>query len=309
MKNYSFLPVWLCLLVVPCIAAGEAVPHDQSDFVVLPNRTNAIQFRLYTNASPTASHVFNTFEIEAYGKTLLPSPGAESLRQWLRAAPTNSSLHHVLINGLGPELGTTNGARIIKQASGPDWNYLALDLTSAYRGSLGQYHRGILFVAPDLFVVYDHLVGRERMNFDMFLHPPATTRLDSDWHDLRLDTPLASLRVNSPSRGELRSWERVESSADAILPNTMTVKIGPTNKVSHVDLLTVFAIQPAGKGMDYVFKLVESNTAIGARIQRNGLPTLVAFRSNPTNSNSSLDSFKFTGPVGVAVFRPRQIKR
>jgi len=306
MKNLSLLPVWLSLLVVPCFAAGEAGPPDQSDFVVLPNRTNAIQFRLYTNTSPTASHLFNTFEIEAYGKKLLPSPDAESLRQWLRAAPTNSSLHNVLVNGLGPEPGATNGAQIIEQASGPDWSYLGLDLTAAYCGSVEQYRRGILYVAPDLFVVHDHLVGHERINFELILHPPATTRVDSNWHDLRLDTPVARLRVNSPSRGELRTWERVESPADSFLPNTMTVKIGPTNKVSQVDLLTVFAIQPAGKGMDYVFKLVESNTAIGARIQRDGLPTLVAFRSDPTNSNSSLDSFKFTGPAGVGVFRPKR---
>jgi len=215
----------------------------------------------------------------------------------------------VLVNGLGPDLSTTTSIKIIEQASGPDWCYLALDLTSPYRRSLEEYRRGILFVAPDLFVVYDHLVGREPMSFEMFLHPPAATRVDPDWHDLRLDTPLASLRIHAPSRGELRSWERVELPADAILPNTMTAKMGPTIQMSQVDSITVFAIQPRGMGMDYVFKLVESNTAVGARIQRDGLPTLVAFRLDPTNANPSLDSFKFTGPVGVGVFRPGQKPR
>jgi len=61
--------------------------------------------------------------------------------------------------------------------------------------------------------------------------------------------------------------------------------------------------------MDYVFKLVESNTAVGARIHRDGLPTLVAFRLDPANPNSSLDSFKFSGPVGVSVFRPKRNAR
>jgi len=317
MKNAYLLLAWLALSVCFCRAAVEAGqpstdaanPVGQNDFVVLPNLTNAIQLRLYTNTSLTASHVFNTFEIDAFGEKVLQSPGAENGRQWLRAASTNYSLQNVLVNGLGPDLSTTNSVRILEQASGPDWCYLALDLTSPYRSSLEEYRRGILFVAPDLFVVYDHLVGRERMSFEMLLHPPAATGLDPVWHDLRLDTALASLRIHAPSRGKLRSWERVESPADAGLPNTMTARMGPTNKVSQVDLLTVFAMQPRGKGMDYVFKLVESNTAIGARILRDGLPTLVAFRLDPTNPNPSLDSFKFAGPVGVGVFRPGQKSR
>jgi hypothetical protein len=133
-----------------------------------------------------------------------------------------------------------------------------------------------------------------------------STRVDPIWRDLRLDLPQASLRIHAPSRRELRGWERVTSPADSILPDTMTVQVGPTNKVTQVDLLTVFAMQPFGAKMDYVFKLVESNTAVGARIHRDGLPTLVAFRSDSNNSNPSLDSFKFTGPVGVSVFRPRR---
>jgi hypothetical protein len=315
MDRIVLLLACLSLSAFPCCTAAAAgdqsadaaklLPLDQGGFVVLPGGTNAVQFRLYTNASPDAAHLFNTFEIEAFGKKLLQSPGAESMRQWLRAAPTNGTLHNVLVNSLGPEPGITNSMKLLEQTSGRDWCYVALDLTPAYGGSLKQYQRSILFVAPDLFVLYDHLVGRERLRFEMFLHPPAAARVDPAWGDVRLETPEASVRINAPSRRELRSWERINSSADAILPNTMTVRIGPTNKVSQLDLLTVFAVRPGGKTMDYVFKLVESNTAVGARIHRDGLPTLVAFRLDPASPESSLDSFKFTGPVGVAVFRPK----
>jgi len=316
MKHILPLALLSSCLFAKCLAADDAdkqptpLPVSSAtnlhDFVVLPNSANAVQFRLYTNATPDASHLFNTFEIEAYGEKVLQSPGGESLKRWPVRPPTGISLHNLLVDGRGPELHGTNGMTLIEQALGPDWSYLALDATQAYRGRLEQYRRGILFVAPDLFVIHDHIVAKAQLNFQMWLHPPAGTQVDPIWHDLRLDLPKASLRINAPSRRELRAWEQVMSPADAILPDTMTVKIGPTNKVSQADLITVFAVQPGGKKMDYVFKLVESNTAVGARIHREALPTLVAFRLDATQLTPSLDSFKFSGPVGVSVFRPKR---
>src|SRR5262245_4685857 len=62
---------------------GAAIPAQDGnpstsapDFIVLPNPSNAVQFRLYLNGSPSASHVFNTFDLEAYGESLLRSPDA-----------------------------------------------------------------------------------------------------------------------------------------------------------------------------------------------------------------------------------------
>jgi hypothetical protein len=317
MKHIIFRTLSSFLVVAGCYAtevvnqppAAALAPDEPKDCVVLPNCANAVRFRLYTNAAPNAPRLFNTFEIEAFGERLLSSPEAGSLRQSLVVAPTNDSPHNVLVNGVGPELGCTDSMKMIEQVSGPDWCYIALDVTPAYRGRLKQYQRGVLFVEPDLFILHDHLEAREPMSFQMLLHPPAATRVDPDWHDLRWETSKVNLWINSPSRRELRSWERVGSSSDAVLADTVTMKLGPTNKVNQIDLLTVFAVRPGSLKMDYAFKLVESNTAVGARIQRDGLPTLVAFRVDPANSNSSLDSFKFSGPVGVGVFRPGQRSR
>jgi hypothetical protein len=306
-------------IVTGCCAADEGVKQhtelsgaatqSRNGAIVLPGLTNAIQFRLYTNASPDSPHLFNTIEIEAYGEMLLPSPGGDELKGWLATSPTNSSLHNILVNGAGPQLAVTNGMTVIEQASGPDWRYIALDATSAYRGRLEQFKRGVLFVEPDLFVLYDHLVAQKPVSFQMLVHPPAATRLDTIWRDLRLELPKGGLRISAPAgRHALRSWERIESAADSILPGTVTMQLGPTNKLAQLDLLTVFAVYRGGEKKNYAFKLLESNNAVGARIHREGLPTLVAFKTDVAVGEASLTGFGFSGPVGVHVFRPKQTK-
>src|SRR4030095_12724756 len=168
--------------------------------------------------------------LEAYGQTLLKSPPLDALERWRAAAPKDTSLHHIVVNGAGPELGRTNSMTIIEQASGPEWRYLALDATAAYRGRLEQFRRVILFVEPDLFVLYDHLAAKEPVSVSMFLHPPAITRLDPDWGDLRFESAQSAFRIHAPSgKKNLRSWKRVTSTADEILQGTVTMQLGPKN--------------------------------------------------------------------------------
>jgi len=318
MKTTLFLVLFVLCFVNGRSAADEgakpaelpgAITQFRNDAVVLPDLTNAVQFRLYANASPDSPRLFNTIEIEAYGEVLLPSPGGDALKRWLATSPTNASLHNILVNGAGPQLALTNSMMVIEQASGPDWRYIALDASSAYRGRLEQFKRGILFVEPDLFVLYDHLIAKDPVSFQMLLHPPAATRLDSTWRDLRLDLPNEAFQICAPAgQHALRSWERLESVADSILPGTVTMQLGPTNKLAQVDLLTVFAVYRGGEKKNYAFKLLESNNAVGARIHREGLPTLVAFKTDPAAGKASLTGFPFNGPVGVYVFKPKPIK-
>jgi hypothetical protein len=291
--------------------AAEAAPAGShsaagtlSEGVVWPDSTNAVRFRLYTNASPDAPHLFNTFEIEGFGERLLPAPTGDSLKRLFAASPASASLHSILVNGSGPELAATNSLTLIEQKAGPEWRYVAFDGSAAYRGRLASYRRGLLFVEPDLFVLHDHLVANEPAQFQMVLHAWTNTVLDPIWRDLRLELPHAGLRVAAPSRHVLRVWERAESPVDSLLPGTVTMQLGPTNKLAQLDLLTVFAVYRGGEKKDYVFKLVESNNAVGARVHRGGLPTLVAFKTDPAVARASVTGFGFDGPVGVSVFRP-----
>ncbi|MFO1487237.1 MAG: hypothetical protein U1F65_02055 [Verrucomicrobiota bacterium] len=259
--------------------------------MAVPNATNEVQFRLYTNAAPDASHLWNTFDLLAYGETLLESPGG------------TSSWHNLLVNDRGPELRTTNHSTLLEQAAGTNWSYVAFDATAGYPDRLTRFHRGILFVEPDLFVVWDHLVAREPAFFKMVLHAPDVSRVDPIWRDLRLELPRAGFRINAPSpRKSSRDWERVESAADKLFPPTATFQLGPTNRLASLDLLTVYCVHHGGEKKDFAFRLLETTSAVGVRIHRDGLPTLVAFKTDASATDATLAGFAFKGPVGVDVF-------
>jgi len=294
------------LLTLFCFIACHllfTLPVRSADSIVVPSSTNAIQLRFHTNAAPAASHLFNTFDIQAYGEKILHAPGSNAFRGAMSS--DHVRLHYLLVNGEGPALAATNNMTVVEQASGPDWKYLALDAGAAYRGRLEEYKRSILFIAPDLFVLWDHLVAKNPASFEMVLHPSSAIQENVAWRDWRLELPKASLRIHTLGTKALRyTWRRIESPADRLLPGTVTMQLVPTNKLASLDLLTVFAVYPGGEKRDYTFKLLESNSAIGARIHREGWPTLVAFKLDPAAQKASLTGFGFSGPVGVDVFKP-----
>ena len=292
----------------PSTAGNHALPAPlPAGCIILPGPTNALQFRLYTNASPDAPRLFNTFDIEGYGQKWLQGLDGDLCRRALAASPSNAPLHNLLVDGVGPDLAPTNSLTLIEEASGAGWRFVALDASAAYRGRLKEFKRGILFVEPDLFVLHDHLVAEKPARLNLVLHPPTATELDPIWQDLKLLSSHGTMRIHAPGKKhDLRGWKRLPSALDLILPGTATMQLGPTNSVAALEVVTVFAINPAGQKRDYAFKLLESNNAVGARIHRDGLPTLVAFRTDPAVENPSLTGFAFRGPVGVDVFKVKR---
>ena len=54
------------------------------------------------------------------------------------------------------------------------------------------------------------------------------------------------------------------------------------------------------------FKLLESDSAIGVRVHRDGLPTLIVFRKGTVSGEAVLTGLKFNQPVAVDVFKPKR---
>ncbi len=283
-----------------------SVDAVSTDFVAVPRAHGPVQFKIYTNASPDSQSLFNSFEIEAHGQSLLQTLEGKTLKGWLDSGGTREAVHQILIDGHGATLSPANGMRLMERAAGPGWEYMALDASDAYRGQLERFTRAVLFVEPDLFVLYDQVVAPAPVAFQMLLHAPADTRVDPDWGDLHLETTITNLRINTP--GEQRSpraWKKLQSGFESSIPGHATMQLEAAAKLTRYDVITVFAVYPARGKSDYAFKLLEGTTAIGARIHRAGLPTLVAFRTSPLGRPASLTGFSFDGSVGVDVFRPK----
>lgn len=86
------------------------------------------------------------------------------------------------------------------------------------------------------------------------------------------------------------------------------MQLGPTNTLSRLDLLTVFALHRGDQKKEYAFRLLESDNAVGARIHRDGLPTMVAFKTDAAAARPNLTGFAFSGPVSVDVFKPKRTR-
>src|SRR4051812_46835528 len=120
-------------MLLAALAFGAVAETAAADFITIPDGTNAARFRLYTNAAPTAVHLFNTFDLEFKGEVLLESPAVGN-GPGTNGPVTQPAWHSVVVNGAGPELAAGNSIRIIEQASGPEWHYVGFDATAAYRG-------------------------------------------------------------------------------------------------------------------------------------------------------------------------------
>lgn len=296
-----------CAWVAIACAAGlpgraEPVPAGG---LVLPGPTAPVRIRLHADPSPDAPGLFNTLDLDANGVALLRAPGGIGLAKW-RASPADAEMpHSILVDGTGP-IGDGAEPTVAARASGPGWSYAEVDLGGSYGPRLESYHRGVLFVEPGLFVIHDHAVPRVPSRFSMRVAAPVPARVDAAWGDLRLDLPGAGFTIQSPApRRQTWVWERLPRPARPAFPESQTFALSPTNRLAILDWITVIAVSPGGAARDVASKYLESNTAVGVRVHRDGLPTLVAFRTAANGVPASLTGFGFEGPVGVSVFRPK----
>ncbi len=194
-----------------------------------------------------------------------------------------------------------------------DWQYLRIDgepRTSS--GVLKSARRHLLLVEPDIVVVLDELA---LTNSDAVeIHIPLLNPLQHD--SVRDEWTLNSGRAGMVVRllalpKATQSWHasvattasRSPADAAAGWLRSAVAESGP--EFHH---LAIFAVHANQARRSLAFKLLESDTAIGARIHRDGLPTLVAFRKQCCTGEANLTGLKFTAPVAVDVFRPKRRK-
>ena len=193
---------------------------------------------------------------------------------------------------------------VVERLTGNDWEYAAVDVTPAYGRRLTRFRRHLLFVQPDLFVVYDDLAAPTPVLLEYRLRSVGELFRDERSGDLRLDLPKAGLTAHwlTSEKESFQPWGRTVATA-GVGPERVLHSIA-TNRLTELRALTVIIPHCAGRRRGTGFKLLESDTAIGARVYRDGLPTLLAFRTiEPGEAN--LTGLKFTAAVAVDVFRPK----
>jgi hypothetical protein len=125
----------------------------------------------------------NAFVIEAYKEPLAISSGARqqhgspSHREWMWHTRAHNS---ILVDGEGQVARQrSSSGEIIAYEEHEDYVFTTGDATAAYGGRLDRFHRHVLFVRPDYFVIIDDLItSGDASTFQWLLHAPVEIQVD-----------------------------------------------------------------------------------------------------------------------------------
>ncbi|HVK02726.1 MAG TPA: DUF4962 domain-containing protein, partial [Armatimonadaceae bacterium] len=247
----------------------------------------------------------NSFQLNAYGESLLTTcvyrdlHGSKFHYQWAHSTVAHNA---VLVNGQGQRKhSAAPDGRIVAESLTPALDYVAGDAADAYEGRLTRYRRHVAFVKPDLIVLYDDLAAKEPSTFQFLLHSGKPFTLDPAAAHLAVEMPKAGMDVRylSPVPLTLRQWDGYDPKPTKEFPNQWHVEAGTSEKRRDLGVLTVIAPYRAGKRTPWTAERLESPTAVGARLVRDGKTVTVAFRKDGVTGRASLAGLSFDGPVSV----------
>ncbi len=176
---------------------GWVVFHKQ-----LGRRDDAIQFMFKSSPYGSYSHSLadqNTFTLEAYGMPLAISSG---YRPWYGSnhhmgwTKTTQAHNGILVNGQGQTVQSLAAkGRISGFLHGESFDYTAGDASRAYGQLLPRYLRHVVYVRPDLFVLFDDLKAAKPSTYGWLLHAYYPFAIDPQAGHLHLDAKSAQLDV------------------------------------------------------------------------------------------------------------------
>ena len=295
------------LLVLLPLLASCASPGKESSFTAASNK-NGTRLVLLTNEG---GNLRLSAPVEAIGLIQLQAHGDILIGSGVGFA-SNSGCPGIVVNG--ERFLTLATARATSGAvlQSNDWHYVRLDGATAPTGALKSAHRHLLLIEPDLVVILDELALTNSAAVELgfpFARPPVHDALRDEWN---LQSPHAGLTarfLTSPKCAQ--DWSMLTPAAVGgastnSAPGCVRSMVAESSYKFYQ--VTILAVHPDQSRRSLAFKLLESDTAIGARIHRDGLPTLVAFRKASCAGEANLTGLKFTAPVAVDVFRPRKKK-
>ncbi|MBN1803816.1 MAG: DUF4962 domain-containing protein [Sedimentisphaerales bacterium] len=159
----------------------------------LTNANESVQVVFKSSPFGTQSHGYeanNSFLLWAYGKRLLirsgyrDSYGSKHHTQWMWST---RSVNNITVNGQGQGRRTAKArGEITGFKTTPSVDIVVGEAGGAYEPPLGRFTRSIIFVKPELVVVYDRLDAGEPATYEYWLH--AINKIDvKDQHNIRVE--------------------------------------------------------------------------------------------------------------------------
>ncbi len=173
----------------------------------LTDAESSVQVVFKSSPFGTQSHGYeanNSFLLWAYGKRLLirsgyrDSYGSKHHKEWMWST---RSVNNITVNGKGQGRRTAKAqGEIVAFKTTPDIDIVIGEAADAYETPLERFTRVIIFVKPELVIVYDRLQSREPSSYEYWLH--AINKIDvKDQHQIQVrnDDVLCNIDFLTPS--------------------------------------------------------------------------------------------------------------
>ena len=165
--------------------------------------------------------------------------------------------------------------------------------------------RAAVFVKPDIIVLYDDFAAPRLATFQFMLHGLSAFTLDEAAQTLRLDQKDAGLTVKYLASQPLAFTQtdgfkpapKMRGTASPF-PNQWHVEAAMRQKTLASDTLTVLVPYRSGAYQAWTAERVDTATASGLRLTRDGKTIGIAFRKHAATA-AEWDGKPFDGPVVV----------
>jgi len=251
----------------------------------------------------------NSFQLNAFGEPLLVActyrdlHGSRFHYQYVHSTAAHNT---VLVDGKGqtPRSAAPDGS-IAAYRLAPAWDYVMGDATSAYGDLLRRFHRHLVFLKPDVIVIWDDLRAARPATFQFMLHALKEFAVDEKSARLTLAMPGAGAAVQylSPVPVRFRQWDGFDPPPTRQFPNHWHVEASTQEPRDALSMLTVIMVHKAGRQPQWSVRRIDSDTAVGVRLVAGGQTATVAFRTTD-GGRATIDGAAFDAPVFVEPPRP-----
>lgn len=249
--------------------------------------------RLFFKSSPWGSHGHshgdqNGFVIHAFGEILAIDKGYYGYYgdRYHRELTCASQSHNtILVNGEGQPIGKQHSGRIDDFFDSEGFSYVVGDAAEAYDGRLDTFLRAIVFIRPDLFIVYDQLEAPEPSTFSWQLNAFEEMELDEAAQTVTIRQRDVRLQATHLLPGDLsyrQSNERpheLRARYTEVFPEHFTAWCetrGASEETRFLTVLEPYRID-GGPGVSDL-QAIESDDLIGLSFTRDGLEHTVLFQ-------------------------------
>lgn len=258
----------------------------------------------------------NCFALEAYGDALAILSGYYDVYgsphhdQWTRQTKAKNGITYD--GGIGQDRGWQAKGKITAFSHGDAFDLVVGDATEAYGGRLSRAIRSVVFVRPDVFVIYDDLASEEPRNWEFQLHAIDEMNVDSATKTVitRREKATLTTRFMVPDDLNFSQTDQYEPWPDyppdrEWQPN-WHLTASYTAPSTEGEFLTVLMPSRTGQEADVPeISALESDTARGVVLTyADGARDVVGFARPGVTGGISLGDFTTDAPVFAVAYGP-----